>query len=106
VRRWSGPTEELHDALTKLVGKEIVASAKWPKTTGAFSKELRRISCWLRTRGLSLSFEKTSVLGIVTIVTDDQPQQSLLREDPPSAPLRGIVDTEGRRRRRAEVRFR
>ena len=47
LRRWSGPSDELHDALTKIAGREIAASTKWPKTISTLAKELRRISCWL-----------------------------------------------------------
>jgi hypothetical protein len=105
LRRWSGTTTELHSLLSRIVGEEIAASARWPKTVSALAKELRRIAGWLRTQGLSVRFEKKAGPGAITLTTDDEHEQSD-SGTPRSAPLRSLVQGDAGRRRRAEVRFR
>ncbi len=58
VRRWVGTPATLYEALTEVVGKKVAASARWPKSTSAFSNELRRITPQLRLNGLSVDFER------------------------------------------------
>jgi hypothetical protein len=58
VRRWVGTPATLYEVLTEVVGKKIAASARWPKSTSAFSNELRRIAPQLRLNGLSVDFER------------------------------------------------
>jgi hypothetical protein len=58
VRRWAGTPAALYEALTAIVGKKVTASARWPKSTRAFSNELRRITPQLRLNGLAVDFER------------------------------------------------
>jgi hypothetical protein len=104
LRRWSGNAVELHAVLSRLVGKEVAASARWPKTVSALSKELRRISTWLRTHGLSVSVEKKRSQNVITLTADDTPEKGLA-DTPPLAHMRSVVEPAAGTKRR-EVRFR
>ena len=54
----SSTSAKLHAALTEIAGKKVAASTGWPKTTAAFSNELRRLAPQLRMHGMSVSFER------------------------------------------------
>jgi hypothetical protein len=43
--------------LTRVVGKKVAASARWPKTVPMFAYELRRLAPQLRLHGLFITFE-------------------------------------------------
>jgi hypothetical protein len=76
LRQWSGTAAELHDALTTIVGKNVAASARWPKTSSWLSKELRRISSRLGIHGLSISFDRKYERRIITLTTHEEPGKS------------------------------
>jgi hypothetical protein len=105
LRCWSGTAVELHGALSRIVGKEFVASSRWPRTTSTLSKELRRISSWLSTHGVSVLFEQQGDAGTITLTTEEKPERTT-PGNPPPAPLRSVVNHDGETRRRPEVRFR
>jgi hypothetical protein len=49
---------KLHAKLTEIVGKNVAASADWPKTTGSFGNALRPLAPQLRLHGVSIRFEQ------------------------------------------------
>jgi hypothetical protein len=55
--------------LSRLVGKKVASSARWPKSAGWFTTELRRIAPQLRMHGISITFERSSGKRLLTITT-------------------------------------
>jgi hypothetical protein len=60
-----------HPKLTAKVGKKVAASANWPKTTGNFGNELRRLAPQLCLHGVSISFERRHE-GRMIILTSER----------------------------------
>ena len=56
--KWRGTATELLDELNEMVGKKRASLARWPKTPSGLTNQLRRIAPALRTRGISISFER------------------------------------------------
>jgi len=69
VEHWTGPCAKLHASLASVIGKKTAASARWPKSTSAFSSELRRLAPQLRMRGINISFSRNSERRLVTITS-------------------------------------
>ena len=67
---WSGSPSELHGLVTKAVGREIAASAPWPKTPRNFSLELRRLVPQLRMHGLAIEFQRGNRGRVITLTAD------------------------------------
>jgi hypothetical protein len=49
------------------VGKQVAASAGWPKSVSTFGNELRRLAPQLRLHGLFIDFERRHDGRIVTL---------------------------------------
>ena len=55
---WVGTASELLEQLSGVVGTKVAASARWPKSAGWFTNELRRIAPQLRMHGIFVKFER------------------------------------------------
>jgi hypothetical protein len=64
------PPAILYKRLTRVIGKDIAASARWPKTLRAFSNELRRLAPQLALHGCSVTFDRTHTGRTVTLKAD------------------------------------
>ncbi len=73
VTKWGGTCTELLAWLTKLVGKKIATSARWPKTATKFSNELRRVAPQLYMHGLFIQFARTCDERLVVITKVEVP---------------------------------
>ena len=55
---WRGTASELLEELNEMVGRKRGSLGRWPKSPSSLTNELRRIAPALRTRGISISFER------------------------------------------------
>ena len=68
TRIWTGTATELLSHLVAASGKRIASSARWPKSPGRFTNELRRLSPQLRPHGLSITFERDRERRLISLV--------------------------------------
>ncbi len=57
---WSGTASDLHSELSRLVGKKVASSARWPKSPGWLTNEVRRIAPSFASKAYSLRSRETT----------------------------------------------
>ena len=67
MQEWTGTASELLRALTKRAGRRAARSARWPKTPGWLTNELRRIAPQLRMHGVSVTFERNRESRVIAL---------------------------------------
>jgi hypothetical protein len=83
--------------LNYIVGKKIATSAEWPKTSGKFGSELRRLAPQLRLHGMSISFGRQNDGRTITLTSERvpivPPSPRTINEvkNPPILPIVSIV---------------
>ena len=75
MQEWTGTASELLRGLTKLVSTRDAASARWPKSAGRLTNELRRIAPQLRMHGVSLTFERNRESRLITLTDTNPPHE-------------------------------
>jgi len=73
MKPWSGSSANLLAALTKIAGKKLAVSARWPKTATQFSSELRRVAPQLGMHGLSIQFSRNYEKRLILITRVEVP---------------------------------
>jgi hypothetical protein len=73
MNTWAGSSANLLAALTKIAGKKLAASARWPKTATQFSNELRRVAPQLYMHGLSIQFTRNYEKRLILITRVEVP---------------------------------
>jgi hypothetical protein len=68
TRFWTGTATGLLSHLVVASGKKVTSSARWPKSPGRFTNELRRLSPQLRPHGLTITFERDRERRLVSLV--------------------------------------